>query len=145
MSIWSLTYWQSILNDSTLTNTCQSFTQRMAAKTSWHRYGTKLRHCHPMYTLVALLQAYIHWKEKKHVFLYKNFISSCGFILYVLVIAGICTVYWARTRLSQIRITVCLWKHFAQFQRFLFGVTRMMVLYLSKIILFASGSDVAVV
>jgi len=22
----------------------------MAAKTSWHRYGTKLRHCHPMYT-----------------------------------------------------------------------------------------------
>jgi len=21
----------------------------MAAKTSWHRYGTKLRHCHPMY------------------------------------------------------------------------------------------------
>ena len=22
----------------------------MATKTSWHRYGTKLRHCHPMYT-----------------------------------------------------------------------------------------------
>ena len=21
----------------------------MATKTSWHRYGTKLRHCHPMY------------------------------------------------------------------------------------------------
>jgi len=21
----------------------------MAAKTSWHGYGTKLRHCHPMY------------------------------------------------------------------------------------------------
>ena len=21
----------------------------MAAKTSWHRYGTKLRHCHPVY------------------------------------------------------------------------------------------------
>jgi len=21
----------------------------MAAKTSWHRYGTKLRHCDPMY------------------------------------------------------------------------------------------------
>jgi len=21
----------------------------MAAETSWHRYGTKLRHCHPMY------------------------------------------------------------------------------------------------
>jgi len=23
----------------------------MAAKTSWHRYGTKLRHCHFTYTL----------------------------------------------------------------------------------------------
>jgi len=23
----------------------------MAAETSWHRYGTKLRHCHPMYIL----------------------------------------------------------------------------------------------
>jgi len=22
----------------------------MAAKTSWHKHGTKLRHCHPMYT-----------------------------------------------------------------------------------------------
>jgi len=22
----------------------------MAAKTSWHRYGTILRHCHPVYT-----------------------------------------------------------------------------------------------
>ena len=22
---------------------------KMAAKTSWHRYGTKLRHCHPMH------------------------------------------------------------------------------------------------
>ena len=27
----------------------QSFTYKMAAKTSWHRYGTKLRHCHLMY------------------------------------------------------------------------------------------------
>jgi len=25
----------------------------MAAKTSWHRYGSKLRHCHPMYCRVA--------------------------------------------------------------------------------------------
>ena len=23
----------------------------MAAKTSWHRYGSKLRHCHPVYLL----------------------------------------------------------------------------------------------
>ena len=26
-----------------------SFAHTMAAKTSWHRYGTKLRHCHRMY------------------------------------------------------------------------------------------------
>ena len=26
----------------------------MAAKTSWHRYETKLRHCHPVYTLRLL-------------------------------------------------------------------------------------------
>ena len=26
-----------------------SFTHKMAAKTSWHRYGMKLHHCHPMY------------------------------------------------------------------------------------------------
>ena len=25
----------------------------MAAKSSWHRYGTKLRHCHPRYTHLA--------------------------------------------------------------------------------------------
>ena len=25
----------------------------MAAKTSWHRYGTKLRDCHPMYTFAT--------------------------------------------------------------------------------------------
>ena len=24
------------------------FTYKMATKINWHRYGTKLRHCHPM-------------------------------------------------------------------------------------------------
>jgi len=33
----------------TVTNISKSFTYKMAAKTNWHRYGTKLRHCHPMY------------------------------------------------------------------------------------------------
>ena len=28
----------------------------MTVKTSWHRYGTKLRHCHPMYIIVMLEQ-----------------------------------------------------------------------------------------
>jgi len=33
-------------------NISGSFTHKMAAKTSWHRYVTKLRHCHPMYSLI---------------------------------------------------------------------------------------------
>ena len=35
----------------TVTSNFLSFTHKMApaAKTSWHRYGTKLRHFHPMY------------------------------------------------------------------------------------------------
>jgi len=55
--------------------------------------------------------------------------------VYVCIFAGICTVYLARTRLSQSRIMVCLWKHSVQFRRFSSGVTRMMVPYLSKFLL----------
>ena len=36
------------LSDIRITNISKSFTHRMAAETSWHRYGTKLRHCLPM-------------------------------------------------------------------------------------------------
>ena len=45
----------------TVRNIYESFTNKMAAKTSWHKYGTKLRHCHPMYinTLTYLL-TYLH-------------------------------------------------------------------------------------
>jgi len=32
----------------------------MAAETSWHRYETKLRHCHPMYTL-AMVFSYMYF------------------------------------------------------------------------------------
>ena len=38
-----------ILSDNRV-NSSRSFTYKMAVKTSWHRYGTKLRHRHPMYT-----------------------------------------------------------------------------------------------
>ena len=38
------------LSDSRVTNIPKSFTHKMAAKTSWHGCGTKLRHCHAMYT-----------------------------------------------------------------------------------------------
>jgi len=40
---------KACLSDATVTNIYGSFTHKMAAKTSWHRYGTKWRHCHPMY------------------------------------------------------------------------------------------------
>ena len=33
-----------------VTSIFQSFTYKMAAKPGWHRYGTKLRHCDPMYS-----------------------------------------------------------------------------------------------
>ena len=34
------------LSDGRKTNISKSCTHKMAAKTSWHRYGTKVRHCH---------------------------------------------------------------------------------------------------
>ena len=39
--------WSS--SDIRVTNISKSFTRKMAAETSWHRYETKLRHCHPTY------------------------------------------------------------------------------------------------
>ena len=33
----------------------------MAAKTSWHRYGMKLRHCHPVYTRLFVMLMWLHW------------------------------------------------------------------------------------
>ena len=49
MSIWSQFANKAYLSADTLTSISQSFTYKMAAKINWHRYGTKLRHCHPMY------------------------------------------------------------------------------------------------
>ena len=42
---------KAYLSAITATSIFRSFTYKMAAKTGWHRYGTKLRHCHLMYTL----------------------------------------------------------------------------------------------
>jgi len=39
-----------ILSDSRVAKISKSFTDKMAAKTNWHKYGTKLRHCHAMYS-----------------------------------------------------------------------------------------------
>ena len=40
---------EAYLSDIRVTNISNSFTHKIAAKASWHRYGTKLRHC--MYKL----------------------------------------------------------------------------------------------
>jgi len=36
------------LSDIRVTNISKNLTYKMAAETNLHRYGTKLRHCHPM-------------------------------------------------------------------------------------------------
>ena len=41
---------KAYLSTITVTNIYQSFTYKMAAKIKWHRYGTKLRHCRPVYS-----------------------------------------------------------------------------------------------
>jgi len=38
------------LSDSKVTNISKSFTHKMAEKTNWRIYGTKLRHCYPVYS-----------------------------------------------------------------------------------------------
>jgi len=41
---------KAYLSTITVANISQSFTYKMAVKMNWHRYETKLSHCHPMYT-----------------------------------------------------------------------------------------------
>ena len=59
------------LSNITGTNVSRSFAHKMAAKTSWHRYGTKLRYCHPMY-----------WFDRDGVF-FMFFVSQRGCVLWV--------------------------------------------------------------
>jgi len=46
---------KAYLSDITERNISPSFTHKMAAKINWHRYGTKLHYCQPMYRLLGLL------------------------------------------------------------------------------------------
>ena len=41
----------------TVTNISKNFTCKMAAKVNGHRYGTKLRHCHPLLSLPLLCRS----------------------------------------------------------------------------------------
>jgi len=54
-----------VLSDSRVTNISKSFTHKMAVKTSWRRYGTKLRHCHAIYSRVAILSVEISRCQKR--------------------------------------------------------------------------------
>jgi len=40
---------KAYLSDITVANISESITHKMVARTSWHRYKSKLHHCHPMY------------------------------------------------------------------------------------------------
>ena len=41
---------KACFSDIRVINISKSFTHKMAAEASWHRYGMKLRHWHPMYS-----------------------------------------------------------------------------------------------
>ena len=58
MSVWSLTYQQSVFKRYHSNKRFSEFYE-MAAKTSWHRYRTKLRHCYPIYSTNLQLE---NWK-----------------------------------------------------------------------------------
>jgi len=57
VSLRKCTYYDWLTNNNkpclsaiTVANIYKSFTYKMVAKINWHRYGTKLRHCRPMYS-----------------------------------------------------------------------------------------------
>jgi len=54
----------------------------MAAKTSWHRYVTKLRHCHPMYTsLSSMMGPVLTTSQENSLFYYSICILDRNFHL----------------------------------------------------------------
>ena len=49
-----------------MTNICESFTSKMVAKKiNWHRCGTKLRHCHPIYKTVRKFKSGLSNRPEK--------------------------------------------------------------------------------
>jgi len=50
------------------------YPQYGSAKTSWHRYGTKLRHCHPMYISLGPcpIASTDYFRDHKEVRVYKD-------------------------------------------------------------------------
>jgi len=77
MSIWSLTYQQSAFKWCHSNKHSPSFTHNMTAKTSWHRRGTKLRHCHPMYTAAFCNCLLGQWRQIIHMSLTEVCSNPC--------------------------------------------------------------------
>ena len=77
MSIWSLTYQQSAFKWCHSNKHSPSFTHNMTAKTSWHRRGTKLRHCHPMYTAAFCNRLLGQWRQIIHMSLTEVCSNPC--------------------------------------------------------------------
>ena len=58
----SVAHWlinKTCLSAIKVTNSSKSFTYKMAAKLNWHRYGTKLRHRHSMYSYPTTCPAWV--------------------------------------------------------------------------------------
>ena len=58
---------KAYLSDNRVANTFKRFTHKMAAKTSWHRCGTKLRHCQPTYIARWRTIAHIKGTNRTHI------------------------------------------------------------------------------
>jgi len=64
---WPYNHWltnKAYLSDITVTNIFPSFTHKMVAKNSWHRHGTKLRHCHPTYRSQTMRRTKLRFTTK---------------------------------------------------------------------------------
>jgi len=57
---------KAYLIDITVANISRSLTHKMAPRTSWQRYETKLRHCHPMYIIVGFRLQMLCFRRSGH-------------------------------------------------------------------------------
>ena len=97
---WPYDHWlikKVYLSDIIVTNISPSFTHKMVTKTSCHRYGTKLRHCHAMYCLSTITYSILTEaiSATKHRRCVEAFLSQCllSWLLQVNSHSVLCTVY----------------------------------------------------
>jgi len=86
---------KAYLSGITVRNIYESFTHKMAEKTSWHRYGRKLRYCHPVYMPSVLLPSVL-WRcwlgGRKGIRPVKKL--SCGVLAWLSVWSEVQTCIW---------------------------------------------------